>query len=395
MTLDLLKVGPQAAEMAQHAAERYRLFGSRLEEARTILRQHASEWQSLQSVAAGSGRRLPRPLEPLDTHLAVGPAPRDHVVVGTDGSQIEPDRHGVADFFLLNVGWAVVRYGTEPFAELDSEPTLYYRPEETYITYQSASGDRHVPIQDRHLSAKRAGLEMAKAASLAAQWHPSGLDLVVLADGTLALWVLEERPDDFLRKALVEPYVEEMKQIRALGRPLASYISRPRSIEVGALLQEAVCVVGNGACRACASTDRRREPCVFTRLPDRDLFGTLAPGERSALFEMTLPEGLVDFYDDLVPRFFYLNVGSEVARIEVPPWTAADPSLLALVQAVVLDQCGKGLGYPNVLARADKQAVVTMQDRLAFNYLRDSLLAREGVPARASEKLHSKRVWAV
>jgi hypothetical protein len=79
----------------------------------------------------------------------------------------------------------------------------------------------------------------------------------------------------------------------------------------------------------------------------------------------------------------------------MPPWTADDPALLALVQAVALDQCQRGQGYPNVLARADKQAVVTIQDRLAFSYLRDSLLAREGVPARASEKLHSKRVWAV
>jgi hypothetical protein len=103
----------------------------------------------------------------------------------------------------------------------------------------------------------------------------------------------------------------------------------------------------------------------------------------------------VEFYEDLVPCFFYLNVGSEIARIEVAPWTAWEPRLLDLVQAVVLDQCDKGLGYPNVLARADKQAVVTAQDRLAFEYLRDSLLAREGIPARASEKLHSKRVWAV
>ena len=115
---------------------------------------------------AGSGRRLPRPLEPLDVRVSVGPAPTDHVVIATDGSQIEPDRHGVADFFLLNVGWAVVRYGSAPFAELSSEPSLFYRTEDTYISHE----DRHVPIQDRHLSAKRAGLEMAKAASLAFSW---------------------------------------------------------------------------------------------------------------------------------------------------------------------------------------------------------------------------------
>src|SRR3954447_10522957 len=135
MTLDLLKVGPQAAEMAQHAAERYRQFGSRLVEARALLRQHASSWQAFAAIAVNASRRLPRPLEPLDVHAAVDSAPRDHIVIATDGSQIEPDRHGVADFFLLNVGWAVVRYGTDPFAELASEPTLFYRPEDTYITF--------------------------------------------------------------------------------------------------------------------------------------------------------------------------------------------------------------------------------------------------------------------
>jgi hypothetical protein len=62
---------------------------------------------------------------------------------------------------------------------------------------------------------------------------------------------------------------------------------------------------------------------------------------------------------------------------------------------VVLDQCQKGLGYPNVLARAHEQAVVTGADRLAFEYLLETVLARQGVPARLSEKLHSKRVRAV
>src|SRR5215212_6480149 len=100
MTLDLLKVGPQAAEMAHHAAVRFRQYGAGLPEAQALLRRHAGRWEELAALA-GSGRRLPRPLEPLDTRVRVGAAPSDHVVIATDGSQIEPDRHGVADFFLL------------------------------------------------------------------------------------------------------------------------------------------------------------------------------------------------------------------------------------------------------------------------------------------------------
>ncbi|HZO25992.1 MAG TPA: DNA double-strand break repair nuclease NurA [Chloroflexota bacterium] len=401
MTLDLLKVGPRVAEMARDAADRGGWHRARLTESREIVRRLAGSWEELAEIAIGTAdRRLPKPLEPLDTHVAAPSVPRDHVVIATDGSQIEPDRHGVGDYFLINVGWAVVRYGEEPFAELSSQPRLYYGPDETYITHITAQSTRRVPIQDRHLSAKRSVEELKQAANLTTEWNDAGLPLTVLADGTLALWVLEERPGDFLRKALVEPYVEQLQRIRDLDRPLASYVSRPRANDVSALLHAGGCSgLLDGCsglldgCEACATV--ADELCIFDHLADRDLFGWLAPGERSALFEMTLPAGLTEFYGDLVPRFFYLNVGSEIARVEVPPWTAEDPAHLGQVQAVILDQCDKGLGYPNVLARADKQAVVTVQDRQAFAYLHDALLAREGVQPRTSEKLHSKRVWAV
>jgi hypothetical protein len=389
MTLDMLKVSPRVSAMASDLARRFLELGPRLAEARAILHERAADWQELVAVAEGSKRRLPRPLEPLDARDLATTLARDHVVIATDGSQIDPDRHGPADFFLLNVGWAVVRYGADPYAELASEPALFFGPDETHIVHQG----RRVPIQDHLLSAKRAGLELARAAILAETWLEDRLPSVVLADGTLLLWVLEDRPDDFLREELVGAYVEQLDTIRDLGVPLASYVSRPRSGEVSGLLRESERRGDLGRCSACASDVA--EPCVFERLPDRELFRDLAPGERSGLFAMTLPAGLQQYYRDHSPCFFYLNVGSEIARVEVPPWTAGDPDRLALVQAVVLDQCQKGLGYPNVLARAHEQAVVTAQDRLAFEYLLEAVLARQGVPARSSEKLHSKRVRAV
>lgn len=389
MTLDMLKVSPRVSAMARDLKARFMQLGLGLDEARGLLQARAADWPAIAELARDARRRLPRPLEPLDLRGPAGPLAPDHVVIATDGSQIEPDRHGPADYFLINVGWAVLRYGAEPYADLASEPTLYHEPRDTYIVH----GERRVPIQDRHLSAKRAVEEIARAADLAAAWAPMAWPLAVLADGTLLQWVLEERPDDFLREQLLRPYVEHLARLRDLGVPVASYVSRPRSVEVATLLHEAICRQPSGGCAACERG--LGEPCVFDRLPDRELFRFLAPGERSALFEVAVPRGLAEYYAGLEPRCFYLNVGSEIARVEVPPWTADDPERLALVQAVLLDQCAKGLGYPNVLARAHEQAVVTGQDRLAFEYLLDALLAREGVPARASEKLHSKRVRAV
>src|SRR4051812_7008980 len=147
MTLDMLKVSRQVAEMAREMAHQFRLRGPRLAEAQAILDDRADDWEALLVVAEASRRRLPRPLEPLNLRHVAAPLPANHVVIATDGSQIEPDRHSGADFFLLNVGWAVVRYGASPFAELTSEPSLFFRPEEVSITH----GQRRVPIQDRHL----------------------------------------------------------------------------------------------------------------------------------------------------------------------------------------------------------------------------------------------------
>ncbi len=393
MTLDMLKVGPRVAGLGRAMGARAARHPGLVARARQVLHDQADRWEMLAGVAASASVRLATPLERLDARAAAGPPPRDHRVIATDGSQIEPDRHGIADYYLLNIGWADVTYGSRPAAALDSEPGLYFERDELFII----QGRRRVPIREQLLSAKRARQELGKAADLAIQaaggTAAGELPTVVLADGTLLLWVLEERPDDFLRGELLAPYVDEMLRIRDLELPLASYISRPRSTQVSGLLLEATCGGDVQGCGGC--TERGDDLCPLDGLYDRELFSDLRPGERSARFSMTLKDDLAAYYRGEVPQFFYLNVGSELARVELPPWTGDDPAALELVQAVVLDQCRKGLGYPAVLARAHERAIVSMGDRLAFQYLLDGILARQGLPARPSEKQRSKRVRAV
>jgi NurA domain len=389
MTLDVLKVGPQLARMGELLRERTARQPLRLAQARATLAGQAAKWQALGAVASEAKRRLATPLERLDARYPLPHVPGGHRVIATDGSQIEPDRHGMADYYLLNVGWAVIAYGDRPAAELASEPSLYFEPDDLFIV----EGERRVPVQDQHLSARRSGYELRRAAELARQRAVDGLPTVVLADGTLLLWVLEDRPGDFLRLALLKPYVEALAEIRALEVPLASYVSRPRHAEVTGLLREGTCRGDVGACRPCS--ERGDDFCALDGLPDRELFRDLRPGERSARFSTTLSGGLADYYAGHVPQFFYLNVGSEVARVELPPWTGDDSERLALVHAVVADQCRRGLGYPVVLARAHEQALVSTSDRLTFQYLLDGVMARRGVPARPSEKQISKNRRAV
>jgi hypothetical protein len=392
VTLDLAKVSPQIRRMGQRLQERQALLRAALAQAQQVLADWAPRWEALRDLAETRerGQRLASPREPLDLARSAPPLASDHLVLATDGSQIEPDRHGPAEYYLLNVGWAVLRYGAEPAASLASEPRLAYELEELFVV--DASGRRRVPVQGSHLSARRAVLELEWAVELAAE-QPAELPLVVLQDGTLLLWVLEERPEDFLRDAFLRPYVAAIERCRALGRPLASYVSRPRSTEVSALLRTASCGGDLAACAACGVSEQ--PVCALDGLHDRMLFEHLGEGQRSALFASTLHEKLERYYAGHRIHFFYLNVGSELARVEVPRWVAEDPAALGLVQAVVYDQCRRGQGYPVVLTRSHEQAVVRSADRAMMRLLLANLFAQRGLRARFSEKEAAKRLHAV
>jgi hypothetical protein len=407
MTLDLAKVSPQLREMGRSLLDRHEAQAARRAYGIALLHRWADRWEELRDLAERRERRqrLASPREPLNTAVDLPLLPADHRVVATDGSQIEPDRHGPAEFYLVNVGWSALRYGPEPDAELASEPTLAYELEELFIL--DDEGRRRVPVQGSHLAARRAVMELERAVALGEAFD-DGQPLVILQDGTLLLWVLEERPEDFLRDAFLRPYVAALRQCQALGRPLASYISRPRSTEVATLLRSATCDGATDACHPCASAaapvglPRRgrtvlpsRPICALDGLHDRFFFEWLAVGQRSAIFATTLNRSIEAYYGDQRIHFFFLNVGSEIARIEIPAWVAADEDALALVQAVVYDQCRRGQGYPAALTRAHEQAIVRGADRRMVRLLLDSMFSQQGLRAQLSQKESAKRVRAV
>ena len=64
--------------------------------------------------------------------------------------------------------------------------------------------------------------------------------------------------------------------------------------------------------------------------------------------------------------FTYLNVGSEVVRLEFPQWLASNKELLQEGLALTLNQTIKGKGYPIVLTEAHHLAVIKNQERKQF-----------------------------
>ena len=84
-----------------------------------------------------------------------------------------------------------------------------------------------------------------------------------------------------------------------------------------------------------------------------------------------------------------MNVGDEIARIEMPAWTSEEGVRLA--HAGLLAQTEKGHGYPLALQEAHEQAVINGPDREHFARLLYETVSSERLPAPTSQKARSKR----
>lgn len=398
MTLDLTAVSRLVSEMARQLAEEARQGDERLSLALDILknipdiealRRRLDSPRNFVGLAAG-------PFEPIDLQAPLPAIPKDYTVVASDGSLIEPDRHSPAYYFLINVSTVLLRYGQEPRAIMQNAPELGYRPEELYVSL----GDREVPLQGGLLRIKRAIAETERLAALLVKVREDGMPLIGLQDGTLILWMPEGRGMDEgqLREVMLKPFLAELERLRTAELPIASYVSRPRSAEVANLLRVAVCPKAEVDCRRHCPQRSRKNPAECDKVggvSDLQLFAALPlePGQRSALFVHQSPV-MAQYLDHRV-HFFYLNVGAEIARVEVPEWVARDSGKLALVHALVYEQARRGGGYPRALTEAHEKAVIGVAEREQCERMIEAALVRHHMKVRYSEKQRSKRLRSV
>ena len=311
--------------------------------------------------------------------------PDDFSVLATDGSFMLPDRHSPARFYLINVGRVHLHYGARPDAELSTRAELRYREEELRV-------NERIPVNPVILGMRRAVDELAALAELA---HGVERPAVALQDGTLVLWGLGGQ-ETAVRDWILADYLAAFDALRERGIPVASYISYPGGDEVADALRIAACdyparglAINCDACR-----DERATPAcaVIPAIADRHLFehvASLGPGERSDVFRSM--SRILSHYGEHTIAFFYLNAGTEIARVEIPAWVADDPAQLDLVHAVIYDQCGRGRGYPSVLQEAHEQAVIGADERRVVEQLVEEALARLGITMLRSAKDASKR----
>ena len=395
MSLDLAKIVAQIGDMVARLKDGLEERRQRLQYALDTIGREAVDLESLKKkIAASRTTWLVADLtDGLDRRYGAPPTPAEFTVIATDGSHIDVDRHRATRCHLINIGSAVIGYGAEPDAVLESLPHLYSSDEDLVITPSNGQG-RELPVEGTLLGIKRGVAECRHLTTLAAEQSPGSTSLALL-DGTLILWGLEAYPE-FVTEALLDKgflrYLEEMRKLnRDRKLALASYISFPRSTDVVNALRVAICPHEPADCDRYCPPGKDRDCEAVAGVRDRELFlSLLSPGERSARF-ISQSSIVRKRYGEHRVYFFYLRVDDEIARVEVPGWAAEDESLLELTHALVLDQCRRGQGYPVALSEAHEQAVVTAADREEFWRFVESSLVAEKLPTLSSAKSFSKR----
>jgi hypothetical protein len=395
MPLDLLEISTQVRQMGELLAHRRADEQRRLRLLDGMLAEYCDRWQELAELAETVNERVAVPTGPLDERIPAPPRPAMYTAMATDGSEIDPDRHGGSgEFYLINVGRVRIPYGQpERDVELSSVSTLGYTDDDLYIV-DPRDPRRQVPMRDRHLDALRTVEEVRALADLAeverADGQADAVPAVALVDGTLLFSVLEERPRDFLRSRFYSDFVFQLERLRRARVCVAAYASRSRGIDLVHLFR-AVCGSTPLVCGICNGA----HACALRGLNDAHLIGrSLDRWDRSGLFRVR--SNVHDpYYGSHRVYFFLLATGDEVARVEVPEWVARDQAMLSALHGVLVDQCAKGFGYPAVLARADDRAVISLGDRGVLDTLVQQELARRGVVARPSAKLSRKQVRTV
>jgi len=395
MSLDLTKVASQVGGMVARLKAGGEERQRRLNYALEVLHNRATDLEHLKRKVASSKTTwlVAGLVDGLDQHYKAPSCPEEFTVIATDGSHIDVDRHKSTRCYLINIGSAVIHYGTDPSASLDSFPCLYSGDEDLVITPVGVRG-REQPIEGVLLGIKRSVDECHRLAELAAELPPGSSSLALL-DGSLILWGLEAYPE-FVTEALLDngflSYLDDIRKLNNDKRlAIASYISFPRSTDVVNVLRVALCPHDPADCDRYCATNQKRDCDMVAGVQDRELFASiLTQGERSAVF-ISQSSIVRKHYGVNQVYFFYLRLDDEVARVELPRWVAMDENLLNLVHTLVLDQCQRGQGYPVALSEAHEKAVVTAADRENFWQLVDSSLIDEHLPTLTSAKSQSKR----
>ncbi|GIK66529.1 MAG: hypothetical protein BroJett018_43230 [Chloroflexota bacterium] len=400
MALEYAKVLPQVQRMGRalsYKMEDISERGQRAFDEFMELNDNAAIYERIQLARdRDAGYRGAAPIS-IDGELLTGryelpKTPDKATIVAVDGSQIYPDIHGAAFYYLTNIGRFTFYHGDNQLPQEYSEPVLYYADSDIRDPHDQL-------ITNATVNARRTVGEMQALANAAWGHRDNNQAILALSDGPLLFWLGRDVPEGNL---LEKDYHGAMVHLHDThtatftrhqhNTSLAGYIDRPTSRFVVALLH----------LLSLNEEDVRRSvlqtPGDYEGLDDQWLFKRiLKPGERSALMIQQSPQNknyrnLIGESHEIV--YFYLNVGrhgnAHLGRVEIPMWVARSREAVNEVHALIIGQCQMMGNYPYALTRADEIAVIRTPERAMLEELIRTELLRHKHEIEESAKLTGK-----
>jgi len=378
--LDLQKLMGQMQGMSEQLQREAQQLTVKLDRAETIFYQAVVNQASLNQQSEQFRDRYifncAEPVEALSEIQAISPISTPHIVLATDGSQIAPSRHEIAYCYLINIGRVAIHYNSGIYPLVDNVPEVFYKTEDLYKARQWG-------IQtEQWMTFKRTVAENVALANLAIETLASSpkSPLLTFTDGALVHWEFDEIAAE-ARSQLLPDILAAWDELKARRIPLAGYISAPRAAETTNFLRLQICPFEQPDCKThcgdakpldsapCSQIQPLRDGTLWSRL--------LKVGECSPFWKSHAR--ILQEYGEHQIYFCYLHVGTEIARIEMPAWTALDVELRSQALQIILAQVQKGYGYPVALAEAHNQAVVTGSDRRRFFAILEQQMVKSGL----------------
>ncbi|MBZ0257123.1 DNA double-strand break repair nuclease NurA [bacterium] len=351
-------------------------------------RETPLDWEQLKATGLNQYKELLPDFignEPITTKK-VNPNPTPAVICTTDGSQVFPSHHEISSAALINISRIRIDY-----SDLQREPLIESRakliqPNEPYENSEFTITD-YFNFRE-YVSTERTHKELLDLFELMQDELGAQTKCVLcLVDGSLIQWGLIESKETkgagkTYKEYAREHYVETLKKFEESKSPVAGYISGSGSREVIKWFQLAAQRLGEEI------PDEEIKNRSRPYMTDVALYKSfLKEGERSTVFHSNW---LKDEYDSGV-SYFFLHVGSEVARIELLRCFAENESIVDFVAEQCYTQARLGGGYPVLLSEAHEQAVVRGPDRAVFYSLIEQSMLDAGLPPRLTNKEMLKR----
>lgn len=313
--------------------------------------------------------------DPLGQVTVIDPSLPHYAVLAVDGSQVYPDRHQGTSCFLVNIGSVILHYGNQmpKPVQFSSTPTVFTGDD---TDDELSGGQDWVNCRRQELE-----LQTGLAKSIELKTQMGDTPFAFLFDGSLIFWHLESKENN-LKELFLNKYLSLLDQLYKNNILCAGYISLPKSKELVNLIRVELCKFKLEGCKELEAVNHLVDASIARFF--------LKPHSRSIVFKSNAKIG-ASYAPHLVPHFFYIDVGAEIARIEIPAWIAQDEQKITTVAQIILNQSIKGMGYPVALAESHEQAVVKGPDREFFYYLIIKLGIERKRQLSSSQKSMKKR----